>query len=237
MKRGSFYNGFSRTVQGMTGSILRKDPDIEVPKEIEDILPNITASNKSFYELTRSTCDEVISFGRLGLLVDMPSENTSGKAHPYIALYKAQDILNWRSERVDGEDKLTMLVLREIVQETNPADVFSSDEVEQIRVLRLIDIEGNESVTGQLEVAIYKEQKSGKGKKQQWVEVEKFEPSILGKRSLPTRMRITGNIKKGISTLPWIINAIIRQTRGERTFDFFSINYYLLPNQKIKIPR
>ena len=160
--RGSFYNGFARTVQGMTGSILRKPAEVEVPKEMNDDLENITVSNNSFTELSRTVSSEVLSTGRYGLLVDMPISNENNKEKPYIAPYDALNILNWRSDRIDGKDKLTFLVLREYLEIPNTEDsVFKTDEVTQIRVFRLIAIDesGNdeESVNGQLVVDVYKE--------------------------------------------------------------------------------
>ena len=186
--RGSFYNGFARTVQGMTGSILRKPAEVEVPKEMNDYLENITVSNNSFTELSRTVSSEVLSTGRYGLLVDMPISNENNKEKPYIAPYDALNILNWRSDRIDGKDKLTFLVLREYLEIPNTEDsVFKTDEVTQIRVFRLIAIDesGNdeESVNGQLVVDVYKENTNYKGKNDtRWNFDSTYEPKKMGKR-------------------------------------------------------
>lgn len=136
--RGKFYNVFDRTIQGMVGSMLRKVPEVIVPDELIPILPNITVDGKSFDELVRITCVNVLAYGRLGLLVDKFGDINS---NPYIALYKAQDILNWKTEIIDGKEKLTMLVLQEVLYESSNGNEFDLDEVFQLRIFKLISSE------------------------------------------------------------------------------------------------
>jgi hypothetical protein len=80
-------------------------------------------------------------------------------------LYRAEDILNWREERINGRLQLTLVVLREVLaQRQQPInktsnepntprfdgsngctglDVFEARRVEQIRVLRLVQDSGH----------------------------------------------------------------------------------------------
>jgi hypothetical protein len=134
--------------------------------------------------MARSVTDEVLSEGRYGLLVDMPTSNENNKEKPYIAAYTALNILNWRSDRVDGKDKLTFLVLREYVEQPDTDDsVFKTEEVTQIRVFRLLDEEEEESVNGRLSVKVYKENTNYKGKRDtRWTLDSEYEPKKMGVR-------------------------------------------------------
>jgi hypothetical protein len=75
--------------------------------------------------------------GRYGILVDMPLD-PSPDARPYCIGYKAEDIINWRTTRIAGAEVLTMIVLRETVEELDPKDPFITPCVMQYRVVQLI---------------------------------------------------------------------------------------------------
>ncbi len=158
--RGSFYNALKKTIQAMVGSLLRKDPIVEVPADMEDMLDRITVDNKGFDELARTVSDGVVTFGRIGLLVDKDDQADS---EPYVAVYSALNIINWRTEIIDGQEKLVLLVLREQVAVADPTDIYEVETVWQYRVFRLIneymDDQGQlvELAEPILEVAIYRD--------------------------------------------------------------------------------
>jgi len=56
----------------------------------------------------------------------------------YVAGYKAEDILNWRTSLVNGRPVLSLVVLREVVADSHSDDGFKCGEVEQLRVLRRV---------------------------------------------------------------------------------------------------
>lgn len=76
--------------------------------------------------------------GRCGTLVDWQGE---GEERAYATLYRAEDILNWRSERVNGRNVLTLVVLRESLPGVLE-DGSTWMTVEQMRVLRLEEVQG-----------------------------------------------------------------------------------------------
>lgn len=81
---------------------------------------------------------ELIAVGRAGTLVDWEDEVEN---RVYVSRYVAEDILNWKTERINGRNVLTSVVLREV--RTAPAtgkkaDGFESETVDQIRVLKLV---------------------------------------------------------------------------------------------------
>jgi hypothetical protein len=55
---------------------------------------------------------------------------------PYIKMYNAESIINWKYTNVNGLKKLTSVVLHELV-ESNPEDPFSHNYEDQYRVLRI----------------------------------------------------------------------------------------------------
>ena len=58
--------------------------------------------------------------------------------------YAAEDILNWRSQCINGRKMVTLVVLREVLadghQTDGDGDGFEYQPGEQIRVLRLVPV-------------------------------------------------------------------------------------------------
>lgn len=89
---------------------------------------------------------EIDSVGRGGLLVDAPetaaataAEQNAGLLNPVIAFYTAENIINWRLTRVGSVNRVTMVVLREVWEYSEPGAEFETKFGEQYRVLDLID--------------------------------------------------------------------------------------------------
>lgn len=145
--RSHWFGATKRTKAGIGGLIRRRDPQIDVPEAMADMLVDITASGLSVEDVISRTIDEVIETGRFGILVDFPRIDASAAttiaqqeltgARPFVALYRTEEITNWRTGRVGGRTKLTMVVLRETVEAEDPADEFVRKPVEQYRVLDL----------------------------------------------------------------------------------------------------
>lgn len=132
IQRSSLFNATSRTLQGLVGAVIRKEANINTDKANMELLNSITLARQSIHEVIRITVERILAYGFFGILVDMPpGENTNG-AIPYLALYNARSILNWRTEIAGTEEKLVMLTLLEKVSEQG-ADEFEVKEVEQIR--------------------------------------------------------------------------------------------------------
>jgi hypothetical protein len=107
-------------------------------------------------------------------------------------MYETEKIINWHSERVNGHNVLTLVVLKEHgpnKQQTpdaqQPADAFRPASVEQIRVLKLVPnaapaADGSQSCSYQVEIW---QQQRGKSKrsKSEWILVETRTPLRLGK--------------------------------------------------------
>ncbi len=127
--RPAFYNAFGRTVQGLTGAIMRKDPDITASDAVIEMSEKLTRDHRSLREVATSAVKDVIAFGRYGILVDAPIDG--GDA--YIAEYKAEDILNWYQEEVGDSYMLTFLALRENADQYD-AKEYEVTQMENIRI-------------------------------------------------------------------------------------------------------
>lgn len=175
--RGSFFNAYARTVEGLTGAIIRKEPTIETAKQVADLLPSITLSGESIQEVIKITTKNVNSFGYYGILVDMPpvaEGQVATDAKPYFAMYDCTSILNFKAVQVGDENKLVMLALYEIVHKDNPENELEQIAVEQVRLLQIED--------GYLVVRIYQKNADDKGN-DSWSQTEDdLFPKIRGTR-------------------------------------------------------
>jgi hypothetical protein len=124
-----------RTVQGLAGSIFQKVPSFNALNANEDI-KDITLTGEPLDMFALKVAREYLTTGRYGILVDMSSE-LAVKLRPYWCGYRAEDIINWRFERMGGDQELCFVVLREVIDDPDPEDEFSADQILQYRVLRL----------------------------------------------------------------------------------------------------
>lgn len=143
--RASWFGATSRTVDALHGLMFRKAPVIEAPEGMAGILDDLTLAGQSVEGFIASLGRESLEVGRGGVLVDYPSvreqPGSLGAAEasglrPFATLYKAESIINWRSERIDNRMMLTLVVLAETHEEWEPG-AFEPKTVPQFRVLRL----------------------------------------------------------------------------------------------------
>lgn len=144
--RASFFNATARTADGYVGLMFRRAPFIKVPegphglgRAMQTFLNDADLLGTSLASYARSVSREVVWVGRAGSLIDWQGGGDSregGEDRAYVSLYTAENILNWRMERIGGRNVLTLLVLHEVVQ-VDGKDVFDVKFGEQIRVLKL----------------------------------------------------------------------------------------------------
>lgn len=140
------YNFTKRTLSGMVGSVMRKDPEQIIPSQMEYLLTNADGSGVGLWQHAQDTLMELDSIGRGGLLVDAPNvavatmaEQNAGLLNPVIAFYTAENIVNWRLERHGSINKVVMVVLREEYEYVDGTDEFSPNYGQQYRVLDIIE--------------------------------------------------------------------------------------------------
>lgn len=136
--RALWYGASARTIQGLVGSVMRKEPVVEVPTGLEAHLKDVTLTGISFEAFAKTTLEEVLKIGRYGVLVDLPTEERAAP-EPYYAAYTGESIVNWQVDKVQGVLTLVRVVLRECLWVPTADDLYDQTEVEQYRVLRLVE--------------------------------------------------------------------------------------------------
>ena len=92
----------------------------------------------SLYGYAKNVIYQVMGVGRAGTLIDWEGDFEN---RVYASLYSAEQIINWRVERVNGRNVPTRIVLKESAVRSSASqasDAFVEEMVEQIRVLELV---------------------------------------------------------------------------------------------------
>lgn len=141
--RALLYNATGRTIDGMTGMLFYRAPVMDIPPALEAYAADVTMSGLSLHQFAEMVAENVIKVGRCGVLVDHPpmteamtvaAADAQGM-RPYARLYDAERIINWRQERINGNETLVLVVLEE--KNPIPDDEFSHKSEDQWRVLDL----------------------------------------------------------------------------------------------------
>lgn len=143
IKRAYFLGVTGRTHDKFLGAVFRKDLTSDLPAQIEYIEENADGAGQSLQQLSKQVVSEVMQTGRYGLYADYPPAPEGLSAEDVrnlelrasICTYPAENVINWKSENIGGQQKLTLVVLKEMVDV--PEDEFTYTKVPQYRVLRL----------------------------------------------------------------------------------------------------
>jgi len=160
VERASFFNATARTAEAYLGLIFRRPPFVKLPGDggqrsevrgqktglgqaMEEFANDADMLGTSLTAYAKIVVGDVIGLGRAGTLVDWEGGGATGQGaeqRAYATLYRAEQIINWRVERVNGRSVPTLIVLRENAENAlgSSEDDFESSLVEQIRVLRLV---------------------------------------------------------------------------------------------------
>jgi hypothetical protein len=158
-----------RAAHAITGAVFRHEPVIDAPEALEPQLADITLTGVPLRMFSEQVVLETLLMGRYGLLVDFPGpvrrrDGTLAPpppgSRPYWVGYQTEEIINWRTLQQAGKTLLTLVVLRETVDDVQGAwgtpDFFVIKPRVQYRVLRL-------DAAGQYEVSLWTELPSGPG--------------------------------------------------------------------------
>lgn len=144
VKRASYYNASGRTVDALVGLVFRRDPVIEAPESLSDIIDDVTGSGVSVVDFSKSEMTQVLSVARGGILVDHPvsdgsvvtvAQARSLGLRPRWQHYSAEDIIDWKTASIGGRTVLSQVRLREIGEE--PDGEWDVGFYERVRVLEL----------------------------------------------------------------------------------------------------
>lgn len=135
-----------QALSSLHGLIFRRTPVIDIPdsQELRKVVDNFNREGDSLYQFASDTAMDNMQTLWGGILADMPSAEGIVTAYdaevmglrPYARYYSAENIYDWRYRDVNGFQQLSMVVLKELV-ENDVMDEFSHDVTEQIRVLSL----------------------------------------------------------------------------------------------------
>lgn len=176
--RACFFNATRRAADAFVGLVFRKAPFVRIPEAASGGAPSgiglamsgfandADMLGTSLFGYAKNIVQEVVAVGRAGTLVDWEGDF---EKRAYGVAYGAEDILNWRVERVNGRNVPTLIVLRERVSpgRVGPeGDEFSTGLIEQLRVLRLVATEPDGSGVARHEyrVEVWREDGGGKQK-------------------------------------------------------------------------
>lgn len=140
--RANFPDDFSEAVTNQLGLLHQKPPSITLPAGMEYMMEACTADGEGLIALLRRINEMQLRNGRLGLLLDLPAQESADN-RPYVAVYGARAIINWD----DGKDELGNVNLNMVVlDESGPVRVnqFDWKEEKRYRVLELGPIETDE---------------------------------------------------------------------------------------------
>jgi len=122
---------YQRLERMLAGMLTRKPVRLnDVADIIREQLFDVDLQGNDLNIWTYDTARKVIRYGHCGVLVDAPAD---ANGRPYWVTYSPRDILGWRTELKDGEQKFTQLRLMEKVVE--PDGDYGEKIIEQVRLL------------------------------------------------------------------------------------------------------
>jgi hypothetical protein len=143
LKTATLYPAFKRTVEVLASKPFSKAAKLsdDVPKQMVEWLEDADLQGRDIQAFSSEIFQECVSHGLSYVYVDFPraegirtraQEITAG-VRPYFVHYSPWNVLGWRSERINGVEKLTQVRLKET--KLRPVGEFEDELVEQIRVL------------------------------------------------------------------------------------------------------
>lgn len=121
---------YQRLERMLAGMLTRKPVRLtDTSDQIREQLFDVDLQGADLNCWTYETARKMIRYGHVGVLVDAPRDG----GRPFWCTYTPRDILGWRTEIIDGEQKLMQLRLSESI--IVPDSDYGEKEVQQIRVL------------------------------------------------------------------------------------------------------
>lgn len=143
LARAVFYNVAQRTLAGLTGQVFLRDPVVEVPALLSNVVEDATGSGVTLQQLAQELTNFVMPYGRAGLYVDYPDteepasrkEVEDGALRPMLQVVAPWDCINHRVKKRGAKIILSLVVFREDYDMED--DGFETKKGNQWRVLRL----------------------------------------------------------------------------------------------------
>ena len=121
---------YQRLERMLAGMLTRKPVRLnDTSDQIREQLFNVDLGGSDLNVWCYETTRKMIRYGHVGVLVDAPRDG----GRPYWSSYSPRDILGYRVEMIDGEQRLTQLRLSETV--IIPDGEYGEKQVQNVRVL------------------------------------------------------------------------------------------------------
>lgn len=144
-----YLDSFNPIIDGINGLIFQKPVAIETTNNnIQDFLDYATSQNKNFNFFVKKYFKSALKKGRTYAYVDIPSGNENITTNeqrvqagikPFVVLIKPEQIINYRTDVLNGKEQPTMIVIEEVIEVE--IDDFEIDYEKQYRVLRIGSVE------------------------------------------------------------------------------------------------
>lgn len=142
----TLFPAFSRTVEVLSGKPFSRPVTWDekvVPARIREMFTDVDLQGTNLHSFLADICEEAMAYGLCGILVEHPpadkqlslAEERQRGLRPYFVKVSANSLLDYDSERVNGQETFTMLRFVEVVSERDPENEFVVKDIEQVRVL------------------------------------------------------------------------------------------------------
>jgi hypothetical protein len=123
---------YQRLERMLAGMLTRKPVKLQdVSDAIREQLFDVDMQGNDLNVWTYEAARKLVRYGHIGCLVDAPSNG----GRPYWCTYTPRQILGYRTEQQDGQQRLTQLRLQETVLEADPDSKYGEKQIDQVRVL------------------------------------------------------------------------------------------------------
>ena len=123
---------YQRLERMLAGMLTRKPVKLQdVSDAIREQLFDVDMQGNDLNVWTYETARKLVRYGHIGCLVDAPSDG----GRPYWCTYTPRQILGYRTEQQDGQQRLIQLRLQETVLKVDPDSKYGEKQIDQIRVL------------------------------------------------------------------------------------------------------
>lgn len=114
LTRAVFHDCVRDAVKAMVGIMHMKPATITLPPKLASMMNKATIQGEGLQMLLRRINEAQLTYGRCGLLVDVPTGADVDQATPYISFYNPQRIINWDAGKLnEGRNMLDLVVLDE----------------------------------------------------------------------------------------------------------------------------
>lgn len=176
LKRAVFPDFVSLAVEHFIGMMHSRKPTIELPAALEPLRESADANGDPIEHLLRRINEQQLVTGRVGLMLDLPRNPDPARPLPYIALYRAETVINWDDGSKQQLDRPVLnLVILDESEFKRTAD-FDWEHKEQYRALVLGDPVANEAA------GIYRQGLFTEDDTLTFNEAQLIEPSIRGRK-------------------------------------------------------